>query len=230
MTDLSDFGEGIDRNALSSRDKQKQKLCTWIQQYENKVYTRNKKPYSNGVFSIESSYRPELLVKSRQNNYLIKFVSSQDSSNILDGLFDTFKYWKEMAVEETKIKVRNRTISIDAVLIVSDRSIQGHLFHKQGNNDPRLSQRSEGAKIAADQNQIPEFEHTGTEKVLRLLWRFAEEKVPETTVGIGAMLSSANDTEDPASEPEEYAPAALYKTPGQQYAQHWEYIPFYLSD
>jgi len=230
MTDLSDFGEGIDRSELSKRDKQKRKLCTWIQQYENKTYTIDDKSYSNGVFSIESSYRPELLVKSQQNNYLIKFVSSEDSSNILDGIIDTVKYWEAIAAKDTKIKVRNRDVSIDAVLIVSGLSLQGHLFHKNGNNDPRLSQRSEGAKIAADQNQIPEFEHTATEKVIRLLWRFAKEKVPETTVGIGAMLSSANDSEDPASEPEEYTPAALYKTPGQQYAQHWEYIPFYLSD
>jgi len=230
MTDLSDFGEGIDRSDLSKREKQKRKLCTWIQQYENKTCTSNDKPYSNGVFSIESSYRPELLVKSQQNNYLINFVSSEDSSNILDGLVDTINYWEEIAAKERKIKVRNRNISIDAVLIASDLSLQGHLFHKDGNNDPRLSQRSEGAKIAAEQNQIPEFEHTATEKFVRSLWRVAEERVPESTVGIGAMLSSANDTEDPASEPEEYAPAALYKTPGQQYAQHWEYIPFYLSD
>ncbi|MDL0142597.1 hypothetical protein [Halobacterium salinarum] len=143
-----------------------------------------------------------------------------------------FKYWRALTQGKESYSVDGQPITVDAVLLATDFSRAGKLFHDRQNKDPLRTGRSEEATKTADSNQIPKLEHAASETALRVLWKFVKYHNSESDIGIGALLSSVLDDgpeqmEDAALE--EYSPAALYYTPSEEYVHSWNYLPFFLQ-
>jgi len=94
-----------------------------------------------------------------------------------------------------------------------------------------LAAPEEAAKMA-NSNQIPKLEHGASETALRVLWKFVKNHDSESDVGIGALLSSVLDTPEQIGDAdlEEYVPAALYYTPGEELVHSWNYLPFFFQN
>ncbi|MDL0126345.1 hypothetical protein PNQ92_13135 [Halobacterium salinarum] len=142
-----------------------------------------------------------------------------------------FKYWRALTQGKESYSVDGRPITVDAVLLATDYSRAGKLFHDRQNKDPLRTGRSEEATKTANSNQIPKLEHTASETALRVLWKFVKYHDSENDVGIGALLSSVLDDPEQMEDAalEEYPPAALYYTPSEEYVHSWNYLPFFLQ-
>jgi len=139
-----------------------------------------------------------------------------------------FQYWRDLVNGDATYTVDTKTIPIDAVLLATDHSPEGHLFHNWRKKDVMRSGRSDGAARAAEFGQIPQIEHATSETLIRMLHRFARGHDDTATVGIGGLLSSALDGDNPNTDAAH--PAALYYALGRERVQNWEYIPWYLDD
>jgi len=201
---------GLSEENLSERELQLQELSRWLSATKGvKVFSRTKKNYTHGKFSAKSKYQPDLLPR------------------IID-------YWRGLASGEDTYWLNDSQISIDAVLIATNYSEFGHLFHNRQNNDPLRTGRSGGASRAAAKGYLPEIEHSCSESILRVAWRLAKQHEYDTEVGIGALYSSRLDNNPTVGQDSEHSqddadhiPAALYSIPGKTRSQQWEYLPFY---
>lgn len=228
MSDLSDFGGGVDVDSPNPEDEVKQYLSEWLRGSDRTIYWEKEKTYGNGTFSVSTRRRPDLVIQSKTRNYAVEVKRAEDSANVHDGAYQVFQYWKDLVDGRATYTVRGEEIEIDAVLLGTRYSPAGHLFHNWENKDPMRSGRSDGAKRAAELGQIPTIEHSTSETVVRLMHRFARGYDDTAPVGIGGLLSSALDDDEPniASS----APAALFYSLGLDHVQNWEYIPWYLKD
>ena len=226
MTDLNDFGGGVDEDDANPEDDVNKMLSMWLRHADREVYWDRKRTYGNGTFSVSTRRRPDLVVVSKQRNYAIEVKRSEDSANVHDGAQQVYQYWQDIVDGTATYQVRGKEIKIDAVLLATDNSPEGHLFHNWKKKDVMRSGRSGGASKAADYGQIPEIEHATSETLIRMLHRFARAYDDTAQVGIGGLLSSALDGDDPHRE--NAYPAALYYAMGKERVQNWEYIPFYL--
>lgn len=227
MSDLSDFGGGVDKDLANPEDDVNKMLSTWLRHDDRQVYWDRKRTYGHGTFSISTRRRPDLVVSSKKRNYAIEVKRSEDSANVHDGAYQVFKYWRDIVDGDVRYEVRGKEIQIDAVLLATDKSPEGHLFHNWNKKDVMRSGRSDGAKKAAQFGQIPNIEHATSETLIRVLHRFARGYDKTAKVGIGGLLSSALDGDKP--HPETADPAALFYAVGADRVQNWEYIPFYLD-
>ncbi|WP_139043021.1 hypothetical protein [Halorubrum tropicale] len=249
---LSDFGIGLSEEDigpseedvghseenLSERELQLQELSRWLSATRGvKVFSRSKKNYTHGKFSAKSKYQPDLLVCDNSNSYLVKFTPGDNGSLVYDTIPRIIDYWRGLASGDDIYLLNNSNISIDAVLIATNYSEFGHLFHNRQNNDPLRTGRSEGARRAASKGYLPEIEHSCSESILRVAWRLAKRHEYDTEVGIGALYSSRLDSNPTVgNDPEhsqdgaDYTPAALYSIPGKTKSQQWEYLPFHVKN
>ena len=228
MSDLSDFGGGIDADDANPEDDINKMLSMWLRHDDRQVYWDRERTYGNGTFSVSTRTRPDLVVTSTERNYVIEVKRAEDSANVHDGAEQLFGYWRDIVDGDATYSVQGKTVDIDAALLATDFSPEGHLFHNWNKKDVMRSGRSEGAATAARYNQIPDIEHATSETVIRLLHRFARGYDDTAGVGIGGLLSSALDGDRPHVETAK--PAALYYAPGAEQVQNWEYIPFYLRE
>lgn len=228
MSDLSDFGGGVDEDDANPEDNIKKVLSRWLRGNDRTIYWERDRSYGNGTFSVSTRRRPDLLIESKTRNYAVEVKRSEDSANVHDGAFQTFQYWKDLVDGKATYTVRRNEIEIDAVLLATDRSPEGHLFHNWRKKDVMRSGRSGGAKRAVEYGQIPKIEHATSETLIRLLHRFARGYDDDAEVGIGGLLSSALDGDN--AHVDSATPAALYYALGKDRVQNWEYIPFYLRD
>ena len=226
MTDLSDFGAGVEEDVPNPEDDVKKYLSEWLRGNERRIYWEKEKTYGNGTFSVSTRRRPDLVIESKTRNYAVEVKVAEDSGNVHDGAHQTYQYWKDIVDGRATYSVRGNEIEIDAVLLATRYSPEGHLFHTWENKDAMRTGRSEGAKKAVEFNQIPAIEYSASETLIRMLHRFARGYNDEAEVGIGGLLSSALDDDQPniASA----SPAALFYSLGSDRVQNWEYIPFYL--
>lgn len=234
MTDLSDFGGGVDKSNLSDRDRKIEDLADWLRGDDTEVYSHSALPFANGTFDTSTRSQPDLLVLSQTNNYVLKYAQAdEDSQSVHDTALRVYNYWKDLVRGDEEYSVNKQTIDIDAVLIATSYSRRGHLFTDKNNKDPLRSGRSKGAQEAASNNYLPDTECVSSETLLRIIWRFASESTEDADTGIGGLLSSNLD-KDPddadISNFEDSIPAALYYIPGRDPAQRWDYIPFYHQD
>lgn len=231
MTDLNDFGGGIDDDDPNPEDDVNKALSMWLRHDDREVYWDRDRTYGHGTFSVSTRRRPDLVVVSKKRNYAIEVKRSWDSSNVHDGAQQVYQYWQDVVDGTATYQVRGKKIGIDAVLLATDKSVEGHLFHNWAKKDVRRSQRSDGAQRAAEYGFIPEIEHAASETLNRVLHRFSKLHDDDAMVGIGSLLSSALDGDNP--HPDSAAPAALTYTHGNstidgEHVENWEYIPFYL--
>lgn len=228
MTDLSDFGGGVSADEANEEDEVKQYLSEWLRGDGRTIYWEREKTYGNGTFSVSTRRRPDLVIESKTRNYAVEVKVAEDSSTVHDGAYQTFKYWKDIVDGRSTYTVRGREIDIDAVLLATRYSPEGHLFHTWENKDVMRTGRSEGAERAAEFGQIPQIEYGASETLIRLLHRFARGYNADAEVGIGGLLSSALDDDQPNIASAH--PAALFYALGKKRVQNWEYMPFYLKD
>lgn len=233
MTDLSDFGAGVDEDQPNPEDEINQYLSNWLRHDDRRVFWDRKRTYGNGTFSVSTRRRPDIVIDSADKTYAVEVKRSEDSSNIHDGAMQVFRYWKDLVNNEATYEIRGKEVEIDAVLLASDKSVEGHIFHNWAKKDVRRSQRSEGSQRAANYGFIPEIEHATTETLNRLLHRFTKEYDDEATIGVGTLLSSALDGDK--AHIETATPAALTYTHGNssidgEHVENWHYIPFYLDN
>ena len=228
MTDLSDFNAGVDHDDQNPEDKINRMLSNWLRHEDRGVYWDRKKTYGNGTFSVSTRRRPDLVVTGQQRNYAIEVKRGEQSSNVHDGAEQVFQYWRDLVDGDATYSVGGKTVEINAVLLATDYSPEGHLFHNWKRKDVMRSGRSDGAERAAKIGQIPQIEHATSETLIRMLHRFARDYDDTASVGIGGLLSSALDGDMANTDTAE--PAALYYAMGGDRVQNWEYIPWYLND
>jgi len=231
MTDLSDFGGGVDRSELDSTDQFHADLSDWVRSDDVSVYSREQKSYTDGTFENDSAYRPDLLVEGTSYTYVLRTKRADDGSDIYRALYNIFELWEALTQGSDGYSVNGKPTTVDAVLLATDYSSSGKLFHDRQNKDPLRTGRSDEAAKTASSNQIPTLEYAASETALRVLWKFVKNHDSDSDVGIGALLSSVLD-DDPEqikdAALEEYAPAALYYTSGEEHVHSWNYLPFFL--
>jgi len=227
MSDLSDFGAGVDKDAANPEDDVKKYLSEWLRGDGRRVFWEKEKTYGNGTFSVSTRRRPDLLIESKTRNYAVEVKVAEDSANVHDGVYQTYQYWKDIVDGKATYFVRGEEVKIDAVLLATTHSPEGHLFHTWENKDVVRTGRSKGAQKAVELGQIPSIEYSATETLIRILHRFARGYDKTADVGIGGLLSSALDDDQPNIHSAD--PAALFYALGSKHVQNWEYIPFYLK-
>lgn len=227
MVDLSDYGGGVDEDEPNPEDEVNTNLSQWLRGDGRRIYWDREKTYGNGTFSISTRRRPDLVIESKTQNYAVEVKDAEDSASVHDGAYQTFQYWKDIVEGNAEYQIRGKAIEIDAVLVATQFSPEGHLFHNWHKKDVMRSGRSEGAQKAVKYGQIPEIEHATTETLIRLLHRFGKGYDDSARVGIGGLLSSALDGDNP--NPKSSHPAALHYALGKDRVQNWDYIPFYLD-
>jgi hypothetical protein len=233
MTDLTDYGGGVERDDPNPEDDINRYLSSWLRGDDRRVYWDRNKSYGNGTFSVSTRRRPDLVIQSKKRNYAVEVKDAEDSANVHDGTAQVFDYWRDLTDGEAQYSVNGQSIEIHAVLLATQHAPEGRLFHNWNNKDPLRSGRSEGAQKAAQFGQIPDIEHSTSESVIRILHRFAKQYDADSDIGIGGLLSSAldgdhghHDTADPATL--FYAPG--WSTADGKLVQNWEHIPWYLDD
>jgi len=163
---------------------------------------------------------------------VVRTQLADDGSDIYKAIYTVFNYWRALTQGKEGYSVDGKSITVDAVLLATDYSKEGKLFHGRQNKDPLRTGRSEEAAKMANSNQIPKLEHGASETALRVLWKFVKNHDSESDVGIGALLSSVLDTPEQIGDAdlEEYVPAALYYTPGEELVHSWNYLPFFFQN
>lgn len=227
MTNLSDFGGGVQEDDPNPEDNIKTQLSKWLRGDDRTIYWEQDKTYGNRTFSVSTRRCPDLVIESKTKNYAVEVKIGDHSSDVHDGGYQTYQYWKDIVEEDAVYSIREQAIEIDAVLIATQFSPEGHLFDTENNRDSMRSGRSKGSKRAVKFGQIPEIEYNASETLIRMLHRFAKGDNPGASVGIGGLLSSALDDDQPNISSAD--PAALFYAPGGDQVQNWEYIPFYLE-
>lgn len=230
MTDLSDFGGGVDHNP-GPEDEVRLMLSKWLRSGNVDIYWDRDHSYGWGTFDPGQRARPDLIVDGPVKTYAIEVKSGEESSEIHDALPQLVNYWQQVVNDETEYKVNGKPIEIDAFLLATKHSPHGRLYDGQGESDVIRTGVSEGRQKAVSAGQLPKREFNASERIIRAVWRFSKDREPDAQLGIGALLSSRLDGDDPGAADSD--PAALYKShAGQQNGeskrhQWWEYVPVF---
>jgi len=78
MTDLSEFGGGIDRSELDEADQFHASLSDWIRSDAVSVYSREQKSYTNGTFENDRSFKPQFLIEGPSYTYVVRTQLADD--------------------------------------------------------------------------------------------------------------------------------------------------------
>lgn len=229
MTELSDFGAGVDRDDPNPEDEVKIELSTWFND-DVTVYWDQSRSYGHGTFSVTKRQRPDLVVSGPSKTYAIEVKVADESANVYDGLVQTVNYWEDVVTDSVTYtsKSAGETLEIDAVLLATEFSPFGHLFHDSWNKDVKRSSRSEQASFAAEQGWLPGIEYASSETAVRAIHRFSKHRHDDVDVGIGALLSSALDGDEPGIDSSH--PMTLYFIHGSKHAQNWDGVPWYIAE
>lgn len=235
MSDLSDFGGGVDHNP-GPEDGVRLELSNWLRSDDVQVYWDRNHGHGWGTFDVDQPARPDLLIDSVSSTYAVEVKVGDDSGKIHDGFKQLVQYWRSYVDGGSEYRIGGRKVTIDAFLIASKNSPHGRVYQAKGEGDVLRTGTGDGRQKAVAAGQLPSREFNASERAIRVTWRLTKEQRPDALCGIGALLSSRLDGDEGGVE---YAdPAALYKSHGGQKPdgwdqpgyQWWEYIPFYLYD
>jgi hypothetical protein len=231
--DLSSFGGGIDHDDANPEDKDNRYLSEWLTRGDRRVYWDRKKTYGHGTFDITTRQRPDLVIVADGGNYAVEVKRAERSSNVYDGAEQVIKYWRDIEEGRAEYSLSGEKIDIEAVILATRHSPNGHLFHGRQNKDEKRSGRGRRSSRAVENSYIPEVEHASSETLLRAMHRFARllrewhEDITGQT-GIGGLYSSALDGDDGGRFS---VPAAFHIAPGRgERATNWDYIPFHKKE
>jgi len=162
---------------------------------------------------------------------VVRTQLADDGSDIYKAIYTVFNYWRALTKAKRAIRSMGNLLPL-MPFCLPPITKEGKLFHGRQNKDPLRTGRSEEAAKMANSNQIPKLEHGASETALRVLWKFVKNHDSESDVGIGALLSSVLDTPEQIGDAdlEEYVPAALYYTPGEELVHSWNYLPFFFQN
>lgn len=231
---LDDFGGGSPYDDPDDpEDRDNLYLSKWLSAPNVDVYWDRQKAYGFAPFTTGLSRTPDLVVDAKVNTFALEVKPPDESGRVVDALTQANQYWRDIESGEAEYRLDGEPTEIDAVLVATRASPDGHLFENKRGKDPRRPSRSRGASDVVDYGHLPAVEHAGSEVLVRAMHRVAREWYEssgkdETDTGIGALYSS---TLDGASPGRSSVPAAFHLRPGGGRQTHaWEYIPFYKKD
>jgi len=231
---LDDFGGGIDRGDNNPEEDVKIELSQWLDARNLTVYweKKHRETHSHSTFRVKGRRKPDLFIDGPSSNYAVEVKVGEESSPVHDGCAQTYQYWKDIVDGSASYIVNGKEKELDAVLLATKYAKEGRLFNDVDQRDPLRTGRDPGGREEAVKIEaLPKNEHTCTETAVRLMWRFSKEYDDDAEVGIGSLLSSKLDGDDPTNSD----PYALYKChgsvngKGNRY-QEWDAVPFYLHD
>lgn len=129
MTDLSDFGGGVNRDDPNPEDDINQELSSWLRGNDRTVYWDRKKTYGNGTFEISTQRRPDLVIDAKSRTYAVEVKRAEDSGKVHDGVIQTYNYWRDLVDGNAEYTARGKGLDIDAVLLATEHAPKGRLFH-----------------------------------------------------------------------------------------------------
>lgn len=162
-------------------------VYTWIQNTTKaKVHSRPQR--SNlPTYSVRNGSRgPDLIVCGQIENYALVVQDNSSSDNIHDGAQTLFKYWLDYSESETKYVYEGDAIEIDAFLLASQSSKDGHLFDRD--RDVFVGRNQSAVEVTAGGEPLNEWGRSTT--VFRTLYRAADVVSDGVSPGIGILASS----------------------------------------
>lgn len=229
---LKDFGGGYDPNDpdMNKEDRDNRDIAQWLIKHGNEVYWDRRKPYGNGTFDSGYERTPDLLVIGDYNTFAVEMKRSEIGGKVTDGAEQVEQYWRDIELGRADYSVNGDSVEIDAVLLATRNSPEGHLYHNETGKDPKKKKRGRKAREMVEKDHLPEIEHAGSEVLTRTMHRFARREYKNNDevsaeTGIGALYSSALDGDETGFGAK---PAAMHIAPGAgERAQSWDYIPFH---
>lgn len=234
MSSLSDFGGGIEyEDPDDPEDRDNLYLSQWLSAPGVRVYWDREKSYGFGTFTTGMSRTPDLVVDSKANTFALEVKPADEGGKVTDGAEQAERYWRDIESGEAEYKLNGEPAEVDAVLLATRASPDGHLYENTRGRDPRRPSRSRGGSDVVEYGHLPTVEHAASGPVTRVMHRFARRwyknsDKDSTDCAIGALYSSALDGDPRGTES---VPAAYHIRPGNgRKSQSWEYIPFHKKD
>jgi len=234
MSDLADFGGGAAyEQPEDAEDRDNLYLSKWLSAPNVDVYWDREKAYGFAPFTSGISRIPDLVVDAETNTFALEVKPPDESGRVVDAAPQAKQYWVDIESGEAEYQLDGEPAEIDAVLVATRASPDGHLFENKRGKDPRRPSRSRGASDVVEYGHLPAVEHAGSEVFVRTMHRMAREwyrdsEKDETNTGIGALYSSSLDGAESGTSS---VPAAFHLRPGGGQQTHaWDYIPFYKQN
>jgi len=232
----ADLGNWTSSVSLEGEKQTYRDLSQWIARHTDaSVYWNESNDLGYNMFRTSYNRIPDLLTRGEYNiAYEVKdadgtTVEDGGSDHVNDGILQLIGYWTDYVNGDVEYLIDGDSIEIDGFFLATNMSPFGRLYMADGNSDVLRTGDGEGRQKAVQYNQVPNNEFNATERAIRLMWRFAEHEQKDTDVGIGALLSTRLDEEDPdpAVTPEspvaDCGPRILYKQ-FEPYKQSWSYL------
>lgn len=182
-------------------------LSKWMEPFNTEIWWNQKNEYYP-VFHSEGSGRSDIIIKNKNQYYLIECKHAVKDSNIYDAFFQTLNY----ATNSTNYFINDVKCEISGFVVATEHSISGHLFNDSGEVIRTTTEFSEGRISAIYRGEIPKTEYSMTEEFTRLLWRGID--VFNINCSIGVLLSNKlNNSDLPI-------PLLLMKNKKQQHIQY----------
>jgi hypothetical protein len=230
---LSDCGGGAEDP--SPEDSVKINLSKWFESHGADVYWEKRPSYGYQVFQTDGGTdHPDLLIDGRYRTFAIEVKRGRSGADIHSGAAQTHRYWLDYVLNNRQYRLADVPVNLDAFVLATKYTPDGHLFYRQGVRDPvrdrHVEVRMEDQQVDPPIHWLPDWEFTGTESVTRTLWYFSkdsvtEQQADEIDAGVGTLLSSRLDGSQPdqlapeETEPFERSsmpePKALYRTFGE---------------
>lgn len=186
-------------------------ISKWLEtEIDATVFWGEDPPEGNHLFHFtKSNKRPDLLVSSSQN-YVIEVKDGNDSAAIYDAMRELHEYWRGYEFGEVGVKSENQEINIDAFLLATQFSPEGHLFKLEREQGFRRTYDNKESGWNAEMR--PQFEYARSESIPRILWRYAwyeaetrqEQSRENIGTAIGVLLSDVIDSNPGQSSMSEF--------------------------
>lgn len=232
----ADLSNWMDSPDLEGEKETYRELSQWVGRHTDaSVYWNESNDLGYNVFRTSYNRIPDLLTRGEYNIvYEVKdadgtAVEDGGSDHVNDGILQLVEYWTDYVNGDTEYLIDGNSVEIDGFVLATNMSPFGRLYMTDGNSDVLRTGDGEGRQTAVQYDQVPNNEFNATERAIRLMWRFAKHEQEDTDVGIGALLSTRLDKEnpDPTLTPEspvvDYEPRILYKQ-FEPYNQSWSYL------
>lgn len=233
MSSLSDFGGGYEPDTANPEDEVNKTLSQWLASQANtRVYWDRNRSYGHGTFSASTHpQRPDLLIDTDGGTYVVEVKRGNKTGSLYEAAEQLIGYWSDIVTGDATYRCRGEDIDIDAVVLATQFSPEGHVFHNNRGLDPRRGGRSSDSDVAGE--QYPTVEHAASQAYTRTVYRWARwycnNHNIEAETGIGALYSSALDGD--GSGAQDATPAVFYLVPNAGRAtQNWSYIPYWKQN